>query len=176
MSQLDCALHMIHILVFKDRHHAFSLSCMSFNFQYDALPFEPYQKVQLKPAVLMEIVQLLSGFTQEILLIFSQQVALHLIYKLNILCLEETIHHIRQTTDNDITIQQIHHRLVNPIRDYSTTATFFPPNNPHALHFFKGINNKQQHYFQQHNDTFNRITTYTIQWFIFLQFNHNPLG
>ena len=53
---LDCILDMIHILIFKNGSHTFCLTGLSLDFKDDAFAFEPYQEVQFKPTVLMEIV------------------------------------------------------------------------------------------------------------------------
>ena len=52
-----------------------------------------------------------------ILFVFGYKVALHIIYLFNIFSFQETIHDFRQTTYNDISVQQFHHSFMDTIRD-----------------------------------------------------------
>ncbi|OKZ08768.1 MAG: hypothetical protein BHV76_09710 [Phocaeicola plebeius] len=46
---------MIHVLIFKYRSYAFCFTRLCLNFKENTFAFEPYQKVQFKPAVLMKL-------------------------------------------------------------------------------------------------------------------------
>ena len=55
----------------------------------------------------------ISGIFNHIFFIFRYKIALLIVYEFDVLSLNEAVDHLWQTSDNDVSIKQFHHRAMD---------------------------------------------------------------